>query len=42
VRRFGAHAGDERYDARFDLNQDNVIDVKDLLISVHTPLCKTS
>ncbi|HYM16619.1 MAG TPA: hypothetical protein VEZ14_13775 [Dehalococcoidia bacterium] len=37
--RMGAHQGQHRYNARFDVNHDGVIDVNDLLQVLAAPTC---
>jgi len=39
--RFGARAGDRRYQAQYDLNHDGFIDALDLLVLASMPLCHT-
>jgi hypothetical protein len=39
LRRFGARAGERRYRARDDVNDDHVIDFDDLLLVIEAPLC---
>ena len=39
MRRLGSHAGDRRYDVKFDVNGDGVIDGLDLVQVVTTPAC---
>jgi hypothetical protein len=39
LRRFGSHAGDRRYDVKFDVNGDGAIDRLDLVQVVTTPVC---
>ena len=39
LRRFGAHEGDRLYKARYDVNHDGVIDIKDLTRVIETPTC---
>ena len=39
LRRFGSHAGDRRYDAKYDVNGDGVIDGLDLQQVASTATC---
>jgi hypothetical protein len=39
VIRFGSHEGDRRYKARFDLNDDGVINEADMAIVLGAPTC---
>ena len=39
VMRSGAVEGERRYKPRFDLNEDGVIDSRDLAIVLDAPLC---
>ena len=39
LRRMGAHEGDRAYKARYDVNHDGVIDIKDLVRVIETPTC---
>jgi len=39
LNRYGAHEGNRRYKAQFDVNHDGVIDAKDLAQVGETPTC---
>jgi len=40
VRRLGATEGSHRYNARYDVDGDGVIDFNDLEIVLHAPSCR--
>jgi hypothetical protein len=39
LKRLSAHRGDRRYDPQYDVNHDGVIDIKDVMQVVQTPIC---
>ncbi|TAK60580.1 MAG: hypothetical protein EPO22_09145 [Dehalococcoidia bacterium] len=39
LKRFGAHEGQKKYKAKYDVNHDGVIDAADLLQVANTPTC---